>query len=336
MTPRRLRHAPLAGLLLLAAPAAAAEKGTWWEMTTEMEMVGMPFAMPPTTLKLCQPDGDWRRPPEGKQENDCEMKDVRTSGNTMKWRMVCTGEEPMEGDGEMTRTADTFTGRTRIKARQGEMNMKMRGRKVGGACDPEELQRKTKAQIERFKAQAQASQAQSDAMQARQCEEATREMHPMAIIGTYPVCQEPSRKAAFCARARTAAGFPKLMAQADLEKSSRGAVPGPKAIAKACDLDLAAVQQELCIEAARKEDLAFLGPWCPAEAKAIAKRECAGRDYTALQGSRYRDFCARLAGDALEARGDEEAAPGKKKKKEEPKEDAVDQGKKLLKGVLGF
>jgi uncharacterized protein DUF3617 len=334
-TPRRLHHAALAGLLLLSAPAGAAEKGTWWEMTTELEMVGMPFAMPATTLRLCQPDGDWRRPPEGKQEGDCVMKDVRTSGNGMKWKMVCTGQEPMEGDGELTRTADTFDGRTHLRSRQGEMNMKMRGKKVGGACDPEELKRKAEAQADRYQAQAKEAKAQADASQARQCDDAIREMQATAVAGSRTVCQDPGKKAAFCARARTEAAFAKLMAQGEMEKASNGAMPGPKAVAKACGLDLAAVQKQLCVEAAGKESLAFLGPWCPAEAKVIAKRECAGRDYTALQGSRYRDFCARLAGDRLEAQADE-GAPTRKKKEQEPKEDAVDKGKKLLKGVLGF
>lgn len=335
MHTRRLRPAPLAAALLLAAPAAAAEKGSWWEMTTEMEMVGAPFAMPATTLKLCQPDGDWRRPPEGKQEKDCVMKDVKVSGNTMSWRMVCSGEMAMEGEGEMTRTADAFSGRTHLKSSQGEMNMKMRGKRVGGACDPEEERRKMEAQAGRYRAQAEKAQAQADAAQAQQCDTALREMQGMAFIGAYPSCKAPSQKAAYCARARTLDGYAKLMEQAEMEKASNGAVPGPKAAAKACGLDLAALPKELCPEAARKESLGFLAAHCPAEAKAIAKRECAGRDYTALRASRYRDFCARLMGDQLEAAGDEEAAP-RKKKKEAKDEDAVDKGKKLLKGVLGF
>jgi hypothetical protein len=331
--PAAARLAPLL-VLLLATPAAAAEKGTFWEMTTEMEMVGMPFAMPATTIKVCQPDGDWRRPPEGKQDKDCTLKDVKTSGNTMKWRMVCTGEEPMEGEGEMTRTADAFTGRTRLKSRQGEMNMKMRGKRVGPACDPEQQRREAEATAARYQAQGQKAQAQADAVMARQCEDALREMQPMAFVGAHANCGEPSKVAAFCARARTEEGFGKLMAQAEMEKATGGAMPGPKAAAKACQLDLAAVQKELCAAAAKKESLAFLGASCPAEAKVIAKRECAGRDYTAMQGSKYRDFCARAMGDQL----DEGAAPAKKEKKKEPpkEEDAAEQGKKLLKGVLGF
>ena len=335
MHTHRPRLATLAAALVLAAPAAAAEKGSWWEMTTEMEMAGMPFAMPAATVKVCQPEGDWKRPPAGKQEKDCVMKDVKVSGNTMTWRMVCTGEMAMEGDGEMTRTADAFSGRTRVKSAQGEMNMKMRGKRVGGACDPEEERRKMEAQAGKYKAQAEKAQAQAEAAQAQQCDTALREMQAVAFIGAYPTCKEPSQKAAYCARARTLEGYAKLMEQAEMEKASGGAMPGPKAAAKACGLDLAALPKTLCPEAAKQESLAFLAAHCPAEAKVIAKRECAGRDYTALQGSRYRDFCARVMGDKLEAKGDDEAAP-RKKKKDAKDEDAVDKGKKLLKGVLGF
>lgn len=339
------RHPSLAALaLLLAAPAAAAEKGTWWELTTEMEMAGMPFAMPATTVKVCQPDGDWKRPPEGRQEKDCVMKDVKVSGNTMRWRMVCTGEERLEGEGEMTRTADAFSGRTRLKSSDGEMNMKMKGKRVGGACDPEALRRQAEAQAEKVQAQGQAAQAQADAAQARQCETAIQEMQVMAIAGAYPQCKEPRHRSAFCARARTEAGWLKLAAQGEMEKASGGAMPGPRAAAKACGLDLEEVRRGLCAEAGKKESLAFLAAACPAEAKVIARRECAGRDYTAMAGSKYRDFCAKAAGDRLEAGGDDEAPPARKKKakakeapeEEEKEEGAVDKGKKLLKGVLGF
>jgi hypothetical protein len=162
-------------------------------------------------------------------------------------------------------------------------------------------------------------------------------MQVNAIADGYPLCKDPAKKEAFCARARTEEGFGKLMAHGEMEKATGGAMPGPKAAAKACPLDLAAVQRDLCAGAAKQESLAFLGAWCPAEAKVIAKRECAGRGYTAMQGSRYRDFCARLMGDQLDAEASAEAKPAKKPKEEKPKEDdATEKGKKLLKGVLGF
>lgn len=343
-TARRLHPATLLGLLLLAAPAAAAEKGAWWELTSEMEMAGMPFAMPATTFKTCMPEADWKKPPEGKQDKNCTVKDVKVSGNTMRWKVSCTGEEPMEGDGEMTRTGDSLTSRTHIKSRQGEMNVKMRGKRVGGPCDPEEQRREMEAKAEKYREQGRQVQAQADASMAQACENGIKEMQGAAILGPAAFCKDPAKKDAFCARARTQAGFLKLTAQGEMEKASKGAVPGPQAVAKACGLDLAAVQKDLCAEAAKGESLTFLAASCPAEAKVIGKRECAGRDYTALRASKYRDFCARLAGERMQAGDDEEPQPVKKakkkkdKKEEQPEDEegAVDKGKKLLKGVLGF
>jgi hypothetical protein len=331
----RLLPAALLGLLL-SSPAAAAEKGAWWEMTSEMEMVGMPFAMPPTTMKLCLPESEWNRPPEGKQDPNCQMKDLKRSGNTMKWRMVCTGKEPMEGEGEMTRTGDSLSGLTRITSARGNMNMKLRGKKSGGPCDAEEQRRKMEEKVEGYKAQAKEAEEKGNAAQAKQCEDAIRDMSVAAVAGSYTVCKDPAKKAEFCARARTEEGFAALMRSAEPEKSSRGMVPGPKAAAKACDLDLEEVKQGLCARAAkaeRPEQLGFLSAQCPAEAKALAKRECAGRDYTRMQGSRYRDFCGRVAGSQLdEKERTEEGKPADAEKKP----DAMDTGKKLLKGVFGF
>jgi len=266
------------------------------------------------------------------------VKDFRVSGNTMTWRMVCTGEHAMEGEGEMTRTAAAFDGRVHMKMAQGEMSMKLRGKRLGGACDPEEQVRKAKALGERYQAQAKEQEAQAAATQARQCDEAVEKMQASAFTGTSVRCKDPAKKQAFCDRLRTEDGFARLMEQARDEKATRGMVAGPVAGAKACGADLEAVRQELCPGAARKERLAFLAASCPAEAKVIARRECAGRDYTALQGSRYRDFCARMKGEAMEADADR---PARKKKpaaedEAEKQDDGVEKGKKLLKGVLGF
>lgn len=335
MTASSLRHpAPLLGLLLLAAPAAAAERGTWWEMTSEMEMVGMPFAMPPTTVKVCQPDGDWQKPPQDKQEGNCQVKDLKRSGETMRWKMVCTGKEAMEGDGELTRSGDTFSGRTRIKSAHGDMTVKMRGKKLGGACDPEEQKRAAEAQGERIKGQIKVAEGQRAAAVAKACDDAIENMQASAVAGQMPSCQDPAKRQAFCARVRTEDGLVKLMNQAEAERVTKGMMPGPVAAAKACRLDLGEVKRSLCPGAVQREKFTFLAVNCPAEAKVLARRECAGRDYTALAGSKYRDFCSRMKGEAMEGPAEPKAAPEEQKK--DPKDGAVDQGKKLLKGVFGF
>jgi hypothetical protein len=325
--------AALLAALLLAAPAAAAEKGSWWELTTTMEMPGMPFAMPPTTLKFCQPEGPPKAPPDAKPDPNCKMTDMRTSGNTMKWKVVCTGQNAMEGEGEMTSTGSTMDGTTRLKMERGEMTMKMHGKKIGPACDPEAERKAVEAKVEHYKEQARTQQAQAANTMVRLCDDAIRGLSAAAVAGSSPTCP-PERRPEFCAKARTEDGWLKLQEAAPIEKQTKGQFPGPRAVATACAYEEAALLKQLCPGAEKKGKLAFLAAACPVEAKALAKKECAGRDYTALQGSRYRDFCARLKGEAMEGAA-EPKADGEEKKKD-PQEEAVDKGKKLLKGVLGF
>ena len=342
MTPTspRLAALLLAAGLLGAPPAAAAPapaaRGTYWEQTIEMEMVGMPFAMPAQTLKVCLPVDPWKAPPESKPDDTCRLEDLKVTGSTMKWRMVCTGEQKMEGEGEMTYSATSFSGRTHLRSSEGDMKLKMKGKKLGGDCDPKEVEKKVadlQAKGEAVRRQGEAQQA--DAM-AKACAGAIEEVSPQAVAGRDPFCKDKAKVAAFCAKVKTGPGLQKLLSYEQMAKQIPGGMfPSPEEAAKACGASLPALQQELCGGAEKRGELVFLAERCPAEAKVLARRECAGRDYTALQGSRYRDFCSRLAGDALDAGADAEAKEAPPPKKE-PKDKAVEEGKKLLKGVFGF
>jgi hypothetical protein len=315
--------------LLLASPAAAAERGVYWEQTIEMEMPGMPMAMPAQTMKVCLPADQWSRPPEGKKDKNCEVKEFKRSGDHMTWKMVCTGEHAMTGDGEATRTSDTFTGRVHMVMAQGEMNMKMRGKKVGGDCDPDELRRSTEALKQKVEAQRAESETRQAEYQRGACEGSLKEMQVSAVAGQSPACQDPAKKAEFCARLRTASGYLKVMRQGEAEKATNGLVPGPKAAAAACGVELAGVKADLCARGEKGDDLEFLADQCPEQSKAIAKRECAGRSFTALAGTRYQAFCTRMWDSGQAARQDDAAKP------KSTRDEAVEKGKKLLKG-FGF
>ena len=56
MNPIRFRAPALAAALLtLAAASAQAGTGNLYSVTTKMEVVGMPFSMPPRTTEVCGP-----------------------------------------------------------------------------------------------------------------------------------------------------------------------------------------------------------------------------------------------------------------------------------------
>lgn len=65
----------------------------------------------------------------------CEQLDYQVSGGTVSWKLRCTGEMAMEGSGQMTASADSYTGKMDMTMKmQGQtvnMNQSMSGRRLG-------------------------------------------------------------------------------------------------------------------------------------------------------------------------------------------------------------
>ncbi len=102
---RGARNAPRALFALLAAvlvaggtstTALAQGKDDLWEITTKMEMPGMPMAMPAQTQRLCiaksGKDDDYIPKREG-----CRVQDSKRVGNKVSYKMVCTGKDSDDG-----------------------------------------------------------------------------------------------------------------------------------------------------------------------------------------------------------------------------------------------
>ena len=93
----------------IGAAASPNMKYGLWEITTSMEMKGMPmpFAMKPMTQTQCISKKDVENPektvPQTSKENkDCKIKDYKVAGNRVTWKTVCTGKNPMTSTGEIT------------------------------------------------------------------------------------------------------------------------------------------------------------------------------------------------------------------------------------------
>ena len=113
----------------LAATAHAMKPGLW-EITTQMSGAGMP-AMPKMpdaqrkqmeAMGIKMPGGaaggmgvvakhcvtkeqaEKRQPPQSEEDRQqrCEQKDIKVSGNTVTWKIECTGERKMTGTGSIT------------------------------------------------------------------------------------------------------------------------------------------------------------------------------------------------------------------------------------------
>src|SRR5437588_10401369 len=96
---------------LLAPPLAAAQamQAGLWEITTRVEMAGMP--MPPMTTTQCYRDAK----PESiipKQQN-CSVQQQGAAGNTLRWTLRCQicGSHPFTRCGSGTRSEERRVGK---------------------------------------------------------------------------------------------------------------------------------------------------------------------------------------------------------------------------------
>lgn len=116
-----------------AAPAAK-EPGDRWEITSKMSMEGMPMEMPATTQRVCTAK-TWSEPPGGNADKNCETLEFKNTATTTTWKVRCAGPPAMTGVGEITRQSpDAYKGTMKIASSDGEMTMKLSGRRVGD-CD---------------------------------------------------------------------------------------------------------------------------------------------------------------------------------------------------------
>lgn len=125
-----------AALALLAVTSVSADEhpGVLWNTTSQMTMQGM--EMPPNTSQLCTAE-EWTEPPPPPEGQTCTQTDVETTETTVTWKVTCTGEMDMEGEGEITfDTPDSYTGTITFLAAGMTMTVQLHGEKVGECDNP--------------------------------------------------------------------------------------------------------------------------------------------------------------------------------------------------------
>ena len=131
--------AALFAILTAAVIAQGPIRPGRWDVTMQMQMAGSPVQMPEMKTTQCVTPDQVKDPtstlPTGPQgrggKNDCKVQDYKVSGNTATWKMVCTTPQPMTSTGEMTFTDDSYNGTMKMDSAQGQMTMKMAGKRVG-------------------------------------------------------------------------------------------------------------------------------------------------------------------------------------------------------------
>lgn len=127
-----------AALLMPAAVLAAGspmQEGLW-EISSTMSMPGMPYKIPPTKVTHCYSKEDLRDsqktiPP---QQGDCKVTDMKSSGNRVTWKLVCTGQSAGKGEGEIVyRGATAYEGKMKMETQGMVMTSKYKAKRIG-AC----------------------------------------------------------------------------------------------------------------------------------------------------------------------------------------------------------
>lgn len=148
MTSSRLRRAAAMATLLCsgslpvlaadpAAAKAAGNTGELWEVTSQMQMSmqGMNMDMPAQKLKACARRGEPPAPADDQRK--CRRLESKATGSTVSWKEICAGPPETTGEGKITYNGPgAYTGTIRYKSSEGDMTMKLTGKRVGGACQP--------------------------------------------------------------------------------------------------------------------------------------------------------------------------------------------------------
>jgi hypothetical protein len=302
---------PFAFSLPLAA--SAADTGELWEVSTAMNIPGMPAGMGSRTSRVCRAKNE----SPGPGRNDCKVSDLKRSGNTETMTVTCPdGTMKVEMTYNASRTE--YKGVMTMTSKQGDMTMNTSGRKVG-ACDPQVAQAEQKQRADKMQAQAKAAQAQGAAMlaQSRQqrldgfkksCTDAVTEMdyRRMAgilcygedaqmvqhcrpatkeLIAKNPQAREDlelpaeaktvceAKRKEFCNNLQTPAGFERAAKHERTERKTPLAKRIPQSSAF-CGMKNETIAANLCSKAIASDSWTFLRNNCQAESKAAAAKLC--------------------------------------------------------------
>lgn len=124
----------LAFAVAFATPASAQGTDELWEISSRMDMPGMPMAMPAQTNRVCL--GKNRKDEDlVPRQGDCRVVDSRRSGNQLNYKMECAGPEPSTVDGTITFGDGAYTGKMRMTMTRTKdaVDLALAGKRVG-AC----------------------------------------------------------------------------------------------------------------------------------------------------------------------------------------------------------
>jgi hypothetical protein len=114
-----------------------------WQITTKMDMPGMPPEMAAKmaggmTMTQCIKPGerkwDEQRAPSQRGESKCDKVDPKIDGNTVSWKLNCA--DGTTADGTLTHNGkDAYKMKMNMNSPRGSMTMNMEGKKIADTCE---------------------------------------------------------------------------------------------------------------------------------------------------------------------------------------------------------
>jgi hypothetical protein len=266
-------------VILVFVPVAASPQGTdeLWQVTTKVEMPGMPMAMPEQTQTVCLQKGQQREEGMVPKDKNCRMTDVKQSGNRTTFTVVCEGKDGMTGTGDITSSPDSYRGTMRMQGTMDgqpvNMTQSFSGRRTG-TCTYEAPEKRIQQQM------------------AASCQQGLDQLATPMFVGDQAVCK--NMQGEFCGRVGALAQQMRDPSQYQATVQRRSDWPN---LLGACGQDAQAVTRDACNRAIGSRDWTFAANYCEADARALATQHCTGRDYTAVMSSEYAPLCRRFASD---------------------------------------
>ena len=121
-----------AAVLVPFGPALAQGSDDLWEISSKMEMPGIPMSMPAQMMKVCAAKSakdDEFIPKQG----DCKVVDSKRTGNKLAYKMTCSTPEPSTVEGETHFGSGAYDGKMRMTMTSSNQTMQMTysGKRIG-------------------------------------------------------------------------------------------------------------------------------------------------------------------------------------------------------------
>ena len=296
-------------------------KDELWDVTSKMEMAGMPFAMPAQTNRVCVEKGnDAGTIPKN---DGCKVVETNRSGNRFTYKMACKdNKNDYIATGESTSTGNGYQGKMRMVGKmdgqQMDMAMSYTGARAGNCTST-------------IKQEVAVMKAQSDKQIADSCHDAMDKLVAMYFFSEpKAMCQGQQKE--FCAAVGRAAQSMQEPGQYTAMVAKNGDV---KTSFAKCNADFAATTRAACGRASGSRNWRFVGGGnCDDDVRTLGKSHCEGRGSS--PDAEFYPLCARYVTITRGNAAASASAPAAQPARAPAAPDSVQQGLDAVKKLLPF